>query len=118
MTEEPDPDAISPTSNKPLPATGPLLTGPYPLDPAAPSSANQMPVPGKGMTKLPAVSRSASSSKSTIPNRTTWKPSSTGAKPLAAFDATTQSSLVDDETQALLSSQMGDDKEPRRLPEE
>jgi hypothetical protein len=107
--EEVDPDATSPTNSSPLPATGLVLTGPYPFDkknteenpssPAAPSSANQMPVPSKGATKQPAAPKSANKPKPAEPAKTTRNPSSASTTFTAASSSTTPLAKADNEAQ-------------------
>ena len=115
MTEELDPDATPPTIGNPLPATGPVLSGPHTIDrmntgdtpsnPAASTSANRMPAPSRGATKSPAARKSANYPKPPSANKSQRKPSSASATQSIATNATTPSANADDETQASSSSQ-------------
>ena len=115
MMKEPDPDATPPMIGNPLPATGPILSGPHtigrmntgdtPSNPAASASANQFPVPSRGATKSPAARKSMSYPKPPSMNKSQRKPLSASATQSIATNATTPSANADDETQASLSSQ-------------
>ena len=115
MTEELDPDATPPMIGNPLPATGPLLSGPHTIDrmntgdtpsnPAASTSANRMPAPSRGAMKSPAARKSANYPKPPSANKSQCKPSSASATQSIATNATTPSANADDETQASSSSQ-------------
>ena len=105
MTEEPDPEAISPTHHNPMPASGPVLTGPHAMDsdtlegmtssPAAFQSMIQVPSASKSSSKLPATSRSANSTKPSTSNKGARKPSTTGADQPAASEQQPQKRLPD-----------------------
>ena len=68
MTEELDPEADSPVNISPMPASGPVLTGPHPLDttnleevslsPAAPQSMKWMLTASRSMSTQPAAPKS------------------------------------------------------------
>ena len=112
ITEEPDPEAVSPTNDSPIPASSPVLTGPHPPDKANPREAPSYPTALPSTKHMPAANRSVSaqpsSSKATsvpptasksvnLPNKTPRKPSLSGASQPAA---TNQQSL-NNPTQAL-----------------
>ena len=105
MTEEPDPEAISPTNHNPMPASGPVLTGPHAMNsdtpegmtssPAAFQSASRVPSASKSSSKLPAASRSTNSTKPSTSNKGARKPSTTGANQPAASEQQPQKRLPD-----------------------
>ena len=73
MTEEPDPEALSPTNHSPIPVSGPVLTGPHALDnviaegtstnPAASPSVSRLPSSSKTTSKIPAAPKRANYTK-------------------------------------------------------
>ena len=115
VSEEPDPEAISPTNDNPMSASGPILTGPHLPDKANPGEVPSYPAALPSARRTPAANRSASaqpsSSKATsVPhaasksanssNKVPRKPSSSGVNRPAA---SSQQSLNEqnDSTQAL-----------------
>ena len=117
MMEELDPGATPPMIGNPLPATGPILSGPHPVDrmntgntpsnPAASTSTNQMPAPSRGAMKSPAAHKNMSYPKPTDVNKMQCKPWSANVTQSIANNATTLSTNadVDDEIWASSSSQ-------------
>ena len=139
ITEEADPEAVSPSNGSPMPATGPVLTGPHLSDkispeeapslPAASQSAKRMPAANRSASAQPAAPRSASTQpaaprsasnpKPTKPNKMARKPSSASATQPTASNATAPSTNADDETQASSSSHNEDeDDHGKHLTEE
>ena len=105
MTEEPDPEAISPMNHIPMPASGPVLTGPHTTNsdtpegmtssPAAFQSASRVPSASKSSSKLPAASRSVNITKPSTSDKGACKPSTTGANQPAASEQQPQKRLPD-----------------------
>ena len=95
-----------------------MNTGDTPSNPAASTSANQMPVPSRGVTKSPTARKSASYPKPPSTNKLQCKPSSASATQSIATNATTPSANADDETQASSSSQNEVEDDLREIMEE
>lgn len=109
MTEEPDPEAVSPTNGSSMPTSTPVLTGPHLLDmtnpgeaassPAASQSMKQIPASSRSASAQPAVPRSASNTKTAKPNKTMQKPlTSSMNQPSTSYQQTLDEQ--DDSTQA------------------
>ena len=119
---------LPPTIGNPLPATGPILSGPHTIDrmntgdtpsnPAASTSVNRMPTPSRGATKSPAARKSANYPKPPSTNKLQRKPLSASATQSIATNATTPSANVDDEAQASSSSQNEVERDLREIMEE
>ena len=96
MMEELDPEALSPTNHSPMPASGPILSGPHTLDnvvseetstnPAASPSASRLPSSSKATSRIPAAPKSANNAKSNSLNRGARRTSTMGVNQLAAQD--------------------------------
>ena len=96
MTEELDPEALSPMNHSPMPASGPILSGPHTLDnvvseetsmnPAASPSASRLPSSSKATSRIPAAPKSVNNAKLNSLNRGARKASTMGVNQLAAQD--------------------------------
>ena len=95
MMEEPDPEADSHVNVSPMPASGPVLTGPHPPDTtnpeeatsssAAPQSAKRMPTASRSTIAQPGALKSVSNAKITKSNKTIRKPSTSNTyQPLSS----------------------------------
>ncbi|EDR04306.1 uncharacterized protein LACBIDRAFT_330822 [Laccaria bicolor S238N-H82] len=61
MAEEPDPEAITPANDSPMPSSGPVLMGPHSLDKTNPGEISSYPAASQSVKHIPAANRSASS---------------------------------------------------------